>query len=311
MAEQDTISGVFPAVATPLDGTGQPDIPLLAAHCRHLLAQGAAGLAILGSTGEANSLSVAERQGIVDGLVAAGIPAGRLLPGAGLCSVPETLALLRHGLDNGVRRFLLLPPFYYKALSDDGLFAYFARLMDGLGDDRLRIVLYHFPALSGVPVPSAVVGRLRQAFPGVFAGMKDSSADPAHSIAMFRQHPGFSLLVGADQTMLEVLRAGGAGCITALTNLTVPEMSFIFRHHGDSSRADDVQRVQRRIEALRKLSSTGVQLANIKAMLALTTGNPAWAVPRVPFLPADAAQVAHLRAEMARIDRELPFGIPA
>lgn len=301
------ISGVVPAVSTPLLADGMPDLDRMAAHCRTLLADGATGLAIMGSTGEATSFSVAERQAILAGLIERGIAPELLAPGAGNCAVADTVALVRHGLAQGVTRFLLLPPFYYKNVSDAGLFAAYAEVVERVGDERLRIILYHFPAMSGVPIGQALVARLRYRYPETFVGMKDSSGEPSHSIAMIRENPGFSLLAGADQTMLTVLQNGGAGCITALTNLATPELAFIYQNHADPAQAAEVARVQARIGALRKMSASGIQLTNIKAMLARRYNAPEWLRARPPFIAAGPDQIRYVDESMTAIDRQFPF----
>lgn len=304
MGDMEKISGVFPAVSTPLLADGSVDLDRMAAHCRVLLDDGATGLAVLGTTGEANSFSVSERCGLVEGLIARGISADVLLPGTGTCAVPDTVALIRHGLALGVQRFLVLPPFYYKGASDEGLFASFAQVVEQVADARLQVVLYNFPAMSGVPISQGLVARLRRAFPSVFVGMKDSTGDVAHGLARIAANPGFSLLAGTDPLMLPLLAAGGAGCITAMSNVAAHELAFVYANFGDAAR---VAPVQARIEAMRKLAVGGVQLTNIKAMLARRYGDDGWLRVRVPFIAPDAAQVKYVAEGMAAIDRQFPF----
>ena len=134
-----TLGGVFAAVLTPLDAALAPDHAALARHCRWLLANGCDGLAVLGTTGEANAFSVDERLAILEGLAEAGIPAGALLPGTGCCAVPDTVALTRRALELGAAGVLMLPPFYYKKVSDDGLFAAYSEVIERVGDARLRV----------------------------------------------------------------------------------------------------------------------------------------------------------------------------
>src|SRR5690606_19536114 len=137
------ISGVFSAAATPFNADLSPDHGLLAAHCRGLLADGCHGIALLGTTGEANSLSVGERMSLVEAVLRRGVAPEQLMPGTGVAAVPETVELTRHALDNGIRQVVMLPPFYYKGVSDDGLFAAYQRIIEDVGDDRLRVVLYN------------------------------------------------------------------------------------------------------------------------------------------------------------------------
>ena len=300
----DRIAGVFPAVSTPISADGMPDLPRMAAHCRALLDDGATGLAVLGSTGEANSFSVSERCAIIEGLIARGIAAELLMPGTGTCAVPDTASLVKNGLALGVTRFVMLPPFYYKGISDEGLFAAYGQVVEKVGDARIRLILYHFPALSGVAISVDLVGRLREAYPDLIAGMKDSTGSLQHALAIIRAHSGFSLLAGADPVMLPTLPWGGAGCITALSNLAVREMAFMFENHALAMK---VAPIQERITAMRNFTTNGVQLTNIKALLARRYGDAAWLRVRPPFVVPDAAQVEYVEACMAGIDRLYPF----
>jgi 4-hydroxy-tetrahydrodipicolinate synthase len=179
------MSGVLAPVVTPFRRDLLPDGKRLVRHCRWLLERHC-GLAVFGTNSEANSLSVEERIVLLDLLLEAGLDPKRMMPGTGCCSIPDTVRLTSHALKGGVGGVLMLPPFYYKGVSDEGLFRSFARVIDRVGDDRLRIYLYHFPQMSAVPISIDLVGRLRDAFPGIVVGMKDSSGDRAHLEAIDR-----------------------------------------------------------------------------------------------------------------------------
>ncbi|MDB5560824.1 MAG: 4-hydroxy-tetrahydrodipicolinate synthase [Hyphomicrobiales bacterium] len=288
------VSGVNCAVATALDADLAPDLASFGAHCRDLLANGCDGLAILGTTGEANSFTVAERKSILEGALAAGVPAERLLPGTGVAAYPDTIELTRHALSLGVERVVMLPPFYYKAPSDQGLIDSYSRIVEGVGDARLKVILYHIPQTSAVPIPHDVIEALRQKFPGTFIGIKDSSGDFDNMAAMVKRFPGLAVLAGADPLLLPLLKLGGAGCITAAANLIPGELAKVYTGYADDDRQAEVDAAQARIVAVRALTTGPQQIANIKAALALVTGNAGWRRVRPPLVAADDVMTARI-----------------
>ena len=292
------ISGVNCAAATPLNADLTPDLGLFAEHCLRLLAEGCHGIALLGTTGEANSFSAGERRAILESALAAGIPGDQLIPGTGVNAGPETVELTRHALSNGVRKVVMLPPSYYKGMSDEGLFASYARFFETIYDDRLRVILYHIPQVSGVPITHALIGRLIEAFPDTVIGIKDSAGDLANMQAIAAAHPGFAVLAGADPLMLPLLKSGGAGCITATSNLIANSLRTIYDNLDDGALVDPAQA---RINAWRTLSNSYVQIPTIKAMVGLKTGISAWSRVRPPMLPLDAAQLADLETKFASL----------
>jgi len=286
--------GVFSAALTPLDEELLPDHTRFVAHCHRLLAEGCDGIAMLGTTGEANSFSSDERRALLEAAIAGGVAPDRLLPGTGVAALMETVALTRHALACGVTTVVMLPPFYYKGVSEDGLFASYAEVIERVGDPRLRVVLYHIPQMSAVPIPFPVITRMRERFPGVFTGIKDSAGDFAHMTALVREFPGLSVLAGADPLMLPVLREGGAGCITATSNLVAAELAFVFRHFADAARAAEVEAAQARIVAARNQASRFAQMASLKTMLGAKLKDEGWRRMRPPLLPLTAEETAAL-----------------
>jgi 4-hydroxy-tetrahydrodipicolinate synthase len=287
-------TGVFSAALTPLTAELMPDHAAFAAHSQWLLAEGCDGIAMLGTTGEANSFSVAERKALLEATVAAGVAPGKLLPGTGVAAFTETVELTRHALSCGVTGVVMLPPFYYKGVSDDGLFAAYSEVLQRIGDTKLRVVLYHIPQMSAVPISHEVIERLVKAYPDAVVGIKDSSGDLANMEAMVSRFPGFSVLAGADPVMLPLRRKGGAGCITATSNLVARDLAFIFRNALDESKAADVDAAQARVVAARNKASKYPQMASLKAMMAHRTGQPGWMRLRPPLLPLTAEQAAEL-----------------
>lgn len=289
-------TGVFSAALTPFDADLAPDHGAFVAHAKRLLEQGCDGIAMLGTTGEANSLTTAERQALLEATVAGGIAPDRLLPGTGVAALPDTVALTRHALSCGVTTVVMLPPFYYKGISDDGLFAAYAEVIERVADPRLRVVLYHIPPMSAVPITFPVIERLRARYPGTFTGIKESSGDFANMKALVKTFPGLAVLAGADPLMLPLLKEGGAGCITATSNLVAADLAFILRHHADPARAAEVEAAQARIVAARNQVSRFPQIASLKAMLAERTDEPGWRRLRPPLLALTKDEAAAMLA---------------
>jgi 4-hydroxy-tetrahydrodipicolinate synthase len=295
------ISGVFCAAATPFDAALNPDHGAFVAHCRGLIEKGCHGIALLGTTGEANSLSMDERRALLEAALAGGLRPDQLVPGVGLSAADDTAALCRHALSVGIERVVMLPPFYYKGVSDDGLFAAYQRVIERVNDPRLRIVLYNIPGTSAVALSRPLVARLIGAFPETIVGIKDSSGDYANQEALIAAHPGFAVLTGADPFMLGLMKRGGAGCITSTSNLLAAEMRIIWDHGQNPARSAEVALAQARIEAVRALSNTFQHLTTVKALLALETGYAGWTRVRPPLVALDDAQRAVLAERRAAL----------
>ena len=294
------IGGVFCASATPLKADLSPDLGALAAHAQALIADGCDGIALLGTTGEANSFSLTERRAILEAAVAA-VGADRLMPGTGVNALPETVELTRHALSLGVTRVVMLPPCYYKGVSDEGLFAAYAQVIDTIGDARLKVVLYHIPQVSGVPISHDLIDRLVTAYPDTVVGIKDSAGKIDNMQAMIARFPGFSVLAGADPLLLPLMGMGGAGCITATSNLVADSLATVFRHHADPAQAGQVAAAQARINAFRDLSNSYTQIPAIKAMVAFRHGAALWTRTRPPLVGLTADQLARLKDQLAAI----------
>jgi 4-hydroxy-tetrahydrodipicolinate synthase len=286
--------GVFCAALTPLDADLAPDHTVFVQHCRYLLSEGCDGIALLGTTGEANSFSGAERKALLEAAVGAGIAPSQLLPGTGVPALTETVDLTRHALSLGATTVVMLPPFYYKDISDDGLYASYSEVVQRVADPRLKIVLYHIPQMSHQPIPHAVIARLCAAYPATIIGIKDSSGDFANMTAMIEKFEGFAVLAGADPLLLPLLKKGGAGCITATSNLMARDLAYVFRHFEDGDAALDA--AQQRIVKARERASMFPQIATLKALLAQQTGHTAWHRLRPPLAPLSHENVDKLFA---------------
>ncbi len=305
MAGQEfAFSGVYAAALTPLTDDLDPDIGLMAAHCRWLLDNGCDGLAILGTTGEANSFGLKERIGILDGLAEAGIPGERLVPGTGACALPDAIALTRVAIDNGAAGVLMLPPFYYKNPSDDGLFAAYSEVIQKIGDDRLRICLYHFPQMSGVPIPYSLIERLLKEYPGTVVGMKDSSGDADNMIGAAKNFPGFAVFAGSDELLLPLIEAGGAGCITACANVGSRLAAEVY---GGWVRGEDVGAADKTLTAVRNTIMKFPLSTALKTLMARHSGNEGWLNIRPPLMRMNDADRDILFEAFDAIGFEVPL----
>ena len=293
MVSDALFGGVNAAVLTPMNADFSVDLDRMAAHCRWLLANGCNGLGVLGTTGEANSLGIEERIATMEGLVARGVPAGRLMPGTGTTALTDTVLLTRHAVALGCPGALLLPPFYYKNPSDDGLFAYFSEVVQRTGGD-IKIYLYHFPQQAVIGFGLDLVGRLLAAFPGVVKGIKDSSGDFANGRAYAEAfaRDGFEVYAGDDSLLRQMLAAGGAGCITAASNVTCAVGARVYAER-DSTEGEAAQRI---LTATRKAVTSVPLIPGLKALVARNTGDPGWRTIRPPHTRLSVAQEAALFA---------------
>src|SRR4029453_1380999 len=148
----------------------------------------------------------AEGKALLEAAVKAGVAPERLMPGTGVAALTETVELTRHALSLGVATLVMLPPFYYKDVTEDGLFAAYSEVVERVADPRLKVVLYHIPQVSAVPITFPLIERLRARYPEVFVGIKDSAGQLANMEALVERFPGFSVLAGADPLMLPLLR---------------------------------------------------------------------------------------------------------
>ncbi|MFN4089426.1 MAG: dihydrodipicolinate synthase family protein [Alphaproteobacteria bacterium] len=286
--------GIYVAALTPVKQDLSPDTATFVAHCRWLLDQGADGLAVLGTTGEASAFSVTERLELLDALADAGISGGTLLPGTGNCAIPDTVALTRKALEVGAAGVVMLPPFYYKNVSDEGLYAAYDQVVQRVGDSRLKIYFYHFPQMSAVPISHDLIERLLKAYPDTIAGIKDSSGNLDNMLEMCRRFPGFGVFAGSEQFLLPVLRAGGAGCISATANVTITGCVDVYRNAG----AADVDARQAALTAQRLAIQSKTLIPALKRIMGRATGDAAWATVRPPNVPLSEADAAALFAAL-------------
>jgi 4-hydroxy-tetrahydrodipicolinate synthase len=290
-------SGVLVPVLTPFTAAGEPDFGRYLAFCRWLLDEGAGGLAIFGTTSEANSMSAAERMSLLDRLVEAGIPPQKLMPGTGACAMTDAVTLVRHAVEHGCGGVLMLPPFYYKPVADDGLFAFISTVIDRVAAAELRMFLYHIPPVAVVGWSLDLVGRLIAAYPDTVVGLKDSSGDWSNTAALLDRYPGFAVFPGSEVFLLDGLKRGAAGCITATGNINV---RGIARLHANW-RTPQAEALQASATALRKAMQAYPMVPALKRVVAHFQGDPGWAAVRPPMTALDQAQSAALLADLERL----------
>lgn len=294
--------GVLVPVLTPFRRDLEPDRARFAGLCRWLLDEGADGLAVFGTTSEANSMSPGERKALLEHVVDSGIGPGLLMPGTGACAIPDAVELTRHAIKLGCGGVLVLPPFYYKNQSDEGFFAYFSELIERVGDARLKVYLYHFPQMSAAPISPALIARLRRRYPEAIAGLKDSSGDWEATKALAAEFPEMAIFPSSESRLEEGLALGMAGCISATANIQ-PRAIAKFIARRDAADA-------RRITAVRGIIERYPTVSTLKALIARDTGHAEWAITRPPLVPLPADAASRFFEELDGTDYE-PMRLPS
>jgi 4-hydroxy-tetrahydrodipicolinate synthase len=329
LAASQRIRGVLAPVVTPFKADLAPDDKRFIAHCKWLLSQNC-GLAVFGTNSEANSLSMEERLNLLDELVAAGVDPSRMMPGTGCCSITETVKLTKQAVRNGCAGVLMLPPFYYKDVSEEGLYRYFSEVVQRVGDARLKIYLYHIPPVAVVGITTRLVERLLAAYPNAIAGMKDSSGDWNNTKTFLDAFAArtFDVFVGSESFLLANMRNGGVGTISATANVNPAaiyelylecirsQISDIRYQKSDiehqTSKMDPPSReatarqdaLQARLNVVREVfarKSWPSMIAALKQAIAIYTDDPAWRTVRPPLVELAPEQAKTLAAELKAI----------
>ncbi len=279
-----TLSGVIAAVATPVSEDGVPDFARAVKLARFLLDNGCDGLNVLGTTGEATSFSREERMAVMNAYKVAGLPLNRLMVGTGAAATSDAIALTRHAGDLGFAGALVLPPFYYKGVPDDGLAAYVSALVQATDAKPVPIYLYHFPAMSGLPWHAALIKRLIDAHPGRIAGLKDSSGDMPFARSAAAISKDFAVFPSTEACLIEARGGAFAGCISATANCN-PDLCGRAWHAGDAAALEQAV-------AIRKLFDGKPLVSGVKALLAHIHGDPALSRVKPPLAPFSAGDRA-------------------
>jgi len=298
----DRFSGVLAPVITPFTEDLSPDAALLGKHCRWLVSQGA-GLAIFGTNSEANSLSVKEKRLLLDALCADGVDPGMMMPGTGACSLSDAVELTAHAASLGCRGVLMLPPFYYKGVSDDGLFAFFSEVINRVADARLQVYLYHIPPIAQVPINLELIQRLAAEFPNNIAGIKDSSGDWNNTLQLNQLGiEDFRVFCGSESLLLRNMQNGGAGCISATANVNPSPIVELFERWESA----DAEKLQLGLDEIRGIFQSYPMIAALKSATARYSGEDSWERVRPPLISLGQSEREKLAAELQEAGFQMP-----
>jgi 4-hydroxy-tetrahydrodipicolinate synthase len=296
MQSERVFEGVIAPVLTPFGLDGAPDPDRFVEHAQWLMEDGCTALAPFGTTSEANSLGLDERMELLEELVDAGLDPARMMPGTGMCSITDTAILTQHAVDIGCGGVLMLPPFYYKNPSEEGLFRFFADVIDEVGDDRLRLYLYHIPPVAQVGFTLSLIGRLKDEFPGIVDGMKDSSGDWNNMKSVMEAYPDLEFFPGSELYFLDGLRAGAAGVISASANVGARGLRAVFDNRT-SPKADGLQE---QVGALRKSLQTFPVIPMLKGIISHYRNDTDWLEVRPPLVSVSAGEAAEAAKTLAQ-----------
>lgn len=293
--------GVLVPVLTPFNADLSPNRERFVDLCRWLLDQGATGLAPFGTTSEANSMSIEERMMLLEAAVEGGIPAAKLMPGTGTCNITDSVKLTRHAVDLKCGGVLMLPPFYYKNMSEDGLYASFSEVIQRVGDSSLQIYLYHIPPQANVAISLGLIEKLVKTYPDTVVGLKDSGGDWSNTEAIIKNFPGFSVFPGSEVFLLQGLRAGSVGCITATGNVNPAGIRKVY----DNWESADADALQARITEVRMVIQAYPMVPALKKMVAHFHKAPGFEQVRPPMVVLDEAKSASLLGDLEKVGFEV------
>ena len=293
-----TLPAVLAPVISPFNQQGRIDVKKLLKQCQWLRANDA-GIAIFGTNSESNSISSIEKMDVLEKLIADGLDPKVTMPGTGACSVAETVLMTATAVKAGCAGVLMLPPFYYKDVSDDGLFAYFSEVIEQVGDSRLQIYLYNIPPITKIPMSLDLLERLIAAYPNTIAGMKDTSGDWAYTEAVLKQFGprGFRMFAGNELSLLRTMRAGGYGCISSMVNIDPKRNAYLAAHWQDA----DADQLQAELDQVRAALVKFPTVPTMKAVIAHFSKDPEWARVRPPLVSLTPDQQRQMALELEKI----------
>ena len=304
MPQVKRIEGVLAPVVTPFRTDYAPDAERFVGHCRWLLKSGCSGLAVFGTNSEANSMSLGEKIALLEALVAGGVPPAVLMPGTGHCALSDSVEMTRAAVRLGCAGVLMLPPFYYKGVPEEGLFRNFSEVIERVGNERLQLYLYHIPPVAQVGIPLSLIDRLLTRYPGIVAGVKDSSGDWSNTKALCERFAkrNFDVFAGSEVFLLDTLRSGGKGCITATGNINPGPIDQVFRNW----QTPQAERLQAAITATRGIVQKQPMISALKATIAHFAGDAQWKTVRPPLVELSAAQDEQLLSELKASGFSMP-----
>ena len=297
------LNGVYTASLTPLKDSFEPNIPALVCHAQWLLESGSDGVALLGSTGEANSLTLEQRLSIIE-QTARELPPDRMMFGTGSCALKDTVRLTKASVDAGVFSVLVIPPFYYKPQSDESVLRFYSELISSVDDNRLRIIFYNFPKLSGYNFSVKILQELKKRFGDIASGIKDSSGEWKNMLGIVQNIPDFMVFTGTETFLLDILKKGGAGCISATANLTAPECQRVFQA-WKNNKLKIAEQAQMNLTDLRKSLETYPLVSELKSLFDAHTNAEEWENMLPPFAPILDEQVEELTEQIKGLGLDL------
>ena len=297
------LNGVYTASLTPLTASFEPNIPALVRHAQWLLESGSDGVALLGSTGEANSLTLEQRLSIIE-QTARELPPDRLMLGTGSCALQDSVRLTKASVDAGVFSVLVIPPFYYKPQSDESVLRFYSELISSVDEPRLRIIFYNFPKLSGYNFSVKILQELKQRFGDIAAGIKDSSGEWKNMLGIVQNIPDFMVYTGTEALLLDILKKGGAGCITATANLIAPECQRVYQAWRNNKQKV-AEQAQMNLTDLRKTLENYPLVSELKSLFASKTNAEEWENMLPPFAPILDKQVEELTEQIKGLGLDL------
>jgi 4-hydroxy-tetrahydrodipicolinate synthase len=298
-----TLPAVLSPVLTPFTADGSPDAAKLLKQCKWLEANGV-GQAIFGTNSEANSISAPQKMSTLTALIEGGLNPEHMMPGTGATSIDATVNMTRHAVNHKCAGVLMLPPFYYKDVSDDGLFAYFSEVIQKIGSAALQIYIYNIPPVTKINLSLSLLERLTKEYPKTVVGMKDSSGDWAYteSVIKLLAPSGFRVYAGSEIFLMRALRAGGVGCISATANVNPKAIADLAAHWRESN-ADERQAG---LDKVRAVFAKYQMIAGMKTAVAHYSKDPDWLRVRPPLMQLSADQQAQLLSELQQINFSMP-----
>ena len=296
-------NGVYAASLTPLTSKLEPNISKLIDHVSWLIESGADGVALLGSTGEANSLTIEQRLNIIkkSGI---SLPQEKIIIGTGCCALQDTIKLTKASIDSGFFSVLVLPPFYYKPQSDESIFRYFSKLISTVNEQKLRIIFYNFPMLSGYNFNTKILKSLKKEFGKIVSGIKDSSSEWLNIIKLVESVPDFKVYAGTETFLLDTLNIGGSGCISASANLTVKECQKVYQA-WKSEKPKIAKDAQNKLSILRKILENYPFISELKSIFANKSDSENWVNMLPPFNPLSSKEIRSIENHLKDVGFDL------
>jgi 4-hydroxy-tetrahydrodipicolinate synthase len=298
-----TLPAVLSPVLTPFKDDGSPDAQKLLKQCQWLESNGV-GQAIFGTNSEANSISAPQKMGVLTALIEGGLNPAHMMPGTGATSIDATVTMTRHAIQHKCAGVLMLPPFYYKDVTDDGLFAFYSEVIQKVGDAGLQIYIYNIPPVTKINLSLSLLERLAKAYPKTIVGMKDSSGDWAYteSVIKLLAPSGFRVYAGSEVFLMRTLHAGGVGCISATANVNPGAIAHLAAHWRES----DADQRQTALDQVRSIFAQYQMIAGMKTAVAHYSKDSEWLRVRPPLMQLSADQQAKLLSELQKINFSMP-----